>query len=267
MEGMPVNGDITDILKGWEFDSDNQIRIIQADDGRQVLQVRQPLGIEQYELDGRPDGREPFGRPTMLDEIRARLESHRNARGSDEGFAIAHDDFTTLQNEGLLFYFRYLVLFQIGDFVRTSRDTEHNLALCELVERYAESEEDRKELLQHRPYILRMNAISRAMISLHKEMKAAAEEILAGAISAIEGMKEIDTPAFQFERMRSLNYLKATLKQIHDKESSPVEGLKAELAAAVDEEDYERAASLRDRIRDLSADVDAEVEAGGLGDS
>jgi hypothetical protein len=269
MEGMPVNGDITDILKGWEFDSDNQIRIIQADDGRQVLQVRQPLGIEQYELDGRPDGREPFGRPTMLDEIRARLESHRSARGSDEDFAITHDDFTTLQSEGLLFYFRYLVLFQIGDFVRTSRDTEHNLALCELVERFVESEEDRKELLQHRPYILRMNAISRAMISLHKEMKTAAEEILAGAISAIEGMKEIDTPAFQFERMRSLNYLKATLKQIHDKESSPVDGLKAELAAAVDEEDYERAASLRDRIRTLSTDavVEMDVETEGFGGS
>ena len=262
-----MNGDITDILKEWEFDSDNQIRIIQADDGRQVLQVRQPLGIEQYELDGRPDGREPFGRPTMLEEIRARLESHRGVRGSDEGFAITHDDFTALQNEGLLYYFRYLVLFQIGDFVRTSRDTEHNLAVCDLVERYAGNDDDRKELLQHRPYILRMNAISRAMISLHKEMKAAAEEILAGAISAIEGMAEIDTPAFQFERMRSLNYLKATLKQIHDKQSSPVEGLKVELAAAVDDEDYERAASLRDRIRDLSVDVEPEIGTGGLGDT
>jgi len=260
-----VNGDITDILREWEFDSDNQIRIIQADDGRQVLQVRQPLGIEQYELDGRPDGREPFGRPTVLDEMRERLESWRGTHGSDEGFSIAHDDIAALQSEGLLFYFRYLVLFQIGDFVRTSRDTQHNLELCELVERYAESDEDRKEILQHRPYILRMNAISRAMISLHKEMKAAAEEILAGAISAIEGMEEIDTPAFQFERMRSLNYLKATLKQIHDKESSPVDGLKAELATAVDEEDYERAASLRDRIRSLSAETGGEAE--GTGES
>jgi hypothetical protein len=260
-----VNGDITDILKEWEFDSDNQIRIIQADDGRQVLQVRQPLGVEQYELDGRPDGREPFGRPTMLDEMRARLETHRASHGSDEGFAVSHDDFAALQSEGLLFYFRYLVLFQIGDFVRTSRDTEHNLALCDLVEQHAESEDDRKELLQHRPYILRMNAISRAMISLHKEMKAAAEEILAGAISDIEGMAEIDTPAFQFERMRSLNYLKATLKQIHDKQASPVEGLKTELAAAVDDEDFERAASLRDRLRDLA---DAEVtEPDGAGET
>ncbi len=96
-----------------------------------------------------------------------------------------------------------------------------------------------------------MNAIARAMISLHKEMKGTAEDILATAISAIEGMHEIDTPAFQFERVRSLNYLKATLKQIHEKKDSPLEALKGELQTAIDDEDYERAASLRDTIRQL----------------
>ena len=121
------------------------------------------------------------------------------------------------------------MLFQIGDFVRTARDTEHNLGLFSLVEKYGESDEDRKELLQYKPYVVRMNAIARAMISLHKEMKSAAEDILTSAISAIEGMREIDTPAFQFERVRSLNYLKATLKQIHDKKDSPLEALKSEL--------------------------------------
>jgi hypothetical protein len=246
-----MSADITDILREWEFDSDNQIRIVQAEDGRQVLQVRQPMGIEQYELDGRPDGKRPFGKDTALEEFQARLDNYRQAHGSDEGFALSHEDYATLQGEGVLFYFRYLVLFQIGDFARTARDTEHNLALFTLVEKYGDSDDDRKELLQYKPYVVRMNAIARAMISLHKEMKAAAEDILNGAISAIEDMNDVDTPAFQFERVRSLNYLKATLKQIHEKQDSPVEGLKSELATALDEEDYERAASLRDRIRAL----------------
>ena len=72
-------------------------------------------------------------------------------------------------------------------------------------------------------------------------------------------MHDIDTPAFQFERVRSLNYLKATLKQIHDKKDSPLEALKVELQSAIDEEDYEHAAALRDRIReiDVSALEDA----------
>jgi hypothetical protein len=255
-----MSGDMTDILRDWEYDSDNQIRIIQADDGRQVLQVRQPLGIEQYELDGRPDGKRPFGRETALEEFRSRLENYTASHGGDDGFHLSHDDFATLQSEALLFYFRYLVLFQIGDFVRTTRDTDHNLGLCEMVEKYQDNEEDKKEILQYKPYILRMNAISRAMISLHKEMKATAEDILSNAISTIETMAEIDTPAFQFERVRSLNYLKATLKQIHDKKPSPVENLKNQLQQAVDEEDYEQAAVLRDRIKEFPPEDAEEVE-------
>jgi hypothetical protein len=244
-----MSSDITDLLREWEFDSDNQIRIIQADDGRQVLQVRQPMGIEQYELDGRPDGKRPLGRESMMEEYQARLENFRGAHGTDEGFSITHDDFANLQGEGVLYYFRYLVLFQIGDFVRTARDTEHNLNLFSLVEKYGENDEDRKELLQYKPYVVRMNAIARAMISLHKEMKDAAEDILTNAINAIEGMNEIDTPAFQFERVRSLNYLKATLKQIHEKKETAIDVLKSELSAAIDQEDYEKAAVIRDRIR------------------
>ncbi|MGA2976002.1 MAG: UvrB/UvrC motif-containing protein [Spirochaetia bacterium] len=262
-----MSADITDLLREWEFDSDNQIRIVQADDGRQVLQVRQPMGIEQYELDGRPDGKKPFNRDTALEEYQARLESYRASHGSEEGFALSHDDFAALQGEGVLFYFRYLVLFQIGDFARTARDTEHNLALFSLVEKFGESDDDRKEMLQYKPYVVRMNAIARAMISLHKEMKSAAVDILQNAISAIEDMHEIDTPAFQFERVRSLNYLKATLKQIHEKKDSPVDALKAELASAIDDEDYERAASLRDRIRALGADQEGSLAERASADS
>jgi hypothetical protein len=249
-----MSGDITEILRDWEFDADNQIRIVQAEDGRQVLQVRQPMGIEQYELDGRPDGKRPFDRDTALEEYQGRLENYRASHGTDDGFQLTHDDFGALQGEGVLFYFRYLVLFQIGDFARTARDTEHNLALFSLVERYGDSDEDRKEMLQYKPYVVRMNAIARAMISLHKELKTTAADILNNAISTIEDMGEIDTPAFQFERVRSLNYLKATLKQVLDKKDSPVEALKEELVSAVDAEDYERAASLRDRIRALGGE-------------
>jgi hypothetical protein len=246
-----MSADITDILRDWEFDSDNQIRIIQADDGRQVLQVRQPMGVEQYELDGRPDGKKPFGQESMLDELEARLDNWRTSHGAEEGFALSKEDFAALQGEGVLYYFRYLVLFQIGDFTRTARDTEHNLKLFSLVERFIDRDDERKEILQYKPYVVRMNAIARAMISLHKEMKSTAEDILTNAISAIENMRDIDTPAFQFERVRSLNYLKATLKQIHDKKESPANPLKVELERAVDDEDYERAARLRDRIREL----------------
>ena len=160
----------------------------------------------------------------------------------------------------MLYYYRYLILFQISDFMRSARDTEHNLQMCELVERYVEQEEDRNELLQYRPYILRMNAISKAMISLHQETKSTARQIIESAIEEIENMTEIDTPAFQFERVRSLNYLRSTLKQVITQKAGGkgtgkrerfVNRLKSELEEAVEAENYERAAELRDRIRGL----------------
>jgi len=249
-------GDITQILESWEFDADNQVRIIQAEDGRDVLQIRQPLGIEQYELDGRPDGKIPEGRECYLDFLQEQLQEFTRANGTDESFQVTREQFRTLQNEGIIYYYRYLILFQIGDFERTVRDTEHNLQICELVEKYAESDEDKNEILQYRPYILRMFAIAKAMISLHRQLKAAAKEILESAIDEIENMAPIDTPAFQFERIRSLKYLRSTLKQVLEQKMSPLDQLKKQLDSAVEEENYELAAELRDKIRTLKKEFE-----------
>jgi hypothetical protein len=253
---MEHSGDLTEILRSWEFDAENQVRIITADDGREVLQIRQPLGIEQYELDGRPDGKSPEGKDCFLEVLQGRVQNHVAEHGSEEGFQVRHSELLLLQNEGILYYYRYLVLFQIGDFERTARDTQHNLAICDLVERYAESDEDKKEILQYRPYILRMHAISQAMISLRQQLKVAAREVLESAIEEIEGMAEIDTPAFQFERIRSLKYLRSTLKQVLEQKVSPLDSLKRELDEAIQEENYERAAELRDRIRVLKREFE-----------
>ena len=249
-------GDITDILKSWEFDPDNQMRVIQANDGREVLQIRQPLGIEQYELDGRPDGTTYEGKECYLEALQEKLRDYTDAYGGDEGFQVSHEQFQLLQNEGIIYYYRYLVLFQIGDFERTARDTEHNLEICDLLDKYAENEDDKKEILQYRPYILRMFAIAKAMISLHQQLKAAAKEILESAIEEIENMPNIDTPAFQFERIRSLKYLRSTLKQVLEQKLSPLDQLKKNLDAAVEEENYELAAELRDKIRTLKKDFE-----------
>jgi hypothetical protein len=249
-------GDITDILKSWEFDPDNQVRVIQANDGREVMQIRQPLGIEQYELDGRPDGKTHEGKECYLEVLKENLQEYTEANGTDEGFQVSHEQFQLLQNEGIIYYYRYLVLFQIGDFERTARDTEHNLQICDLLDKYAENEDDKKEILQYRPYILRMFAIAKAMISLHQQLKAAAKEILESAIEEIENMPNIDTPAFQFERIRSLKYLRSTLKQVLEQKVSPLDKLKKELDAAVEEENYELAAELRDKIRTLKKEFE-----------
>lgn len=246
-----MDRDLTELLRRWPYDAEKNVRIITANDSRNVLQVRLPLGIEQYELDGRPDGKRPHGKETFVEEMQDRIAAHVSHYGSDAEFGIGHDEFEELQNEGLLFYYRYLLLFQINDFERVSRDTQHNLTLCRMLERYCPNEEERNSVLQFKPYVVRMNAMSRAMISIRNEVKDVARKVLSGAIEEIEALEEIESPAFRFERIRSVNYLQSALQQIEAESNGPIQALESELQQAVEEEDYERAAELRDRLRNM----------------
>ena len=159
-----MRDDISDILESWPYEGDQTVRIIEASDGRRLLQVRLPVGIEQYEMDGRPDGQLAGDEETFLDYLERRLEA-----AGPGNFSIGHDDFILLQNESILYYYRYIILFQLGDYTRTVRDTGHNLRACELVERFVERENDRSSLLQYKPYILRVHSVSRAMLLMKEK--------------------------------------------------------------------------------------------------
>lgn len=253
-----MDRDLTGLLEEWPYDSERTTRIIVANNGRSVLQVRLPLGIEQYELVGRPDGEKPFGKSSVLEEVESRVAEYVLRYGTDEGFEISHNDCELLQSEAILFYYRYLLLFQINDYERVAADTEHNLRMCRIFEDYVESEEDRESVLQYKPYIVRMNSMARAMLLMKRGDHYKAIAAIESAIEDIESMNQLDTPAFQFERVRSANYLKSALKQISPDETSggtavesSLTSLKRELDQAVREEDYERAAELRDRIRTM----------------
>jgi excinuclease UvrABC helicase subunit UvrB len=163
------------------------------------------------------------------------------------------------QYEAILNYHRYLVLFQIGDFERTVRDTECNLQICAMLESYAEEGEDKIQLLQYKPYILRVNAISRAMINIKQDMPEVAQNIIESAIIQIKNLPEQQSMTFQYEKIRSINYLKATLAEINQKPLSEIEKLKLELEGALELEDYERAAQLRDKIHELSEKSDNKI--------
>ena len=64
---MNDSADLRQILKNWPYDPEDDARIIRGDDSRELMQVRTLLGIEQYEMDGRPDGERPGRcRPAQL---------------------------------------------------------------------------------------------------------------------------------------------------------------------------------------------------------
>jgi hypothetical protein len=243
--------DLRDMLNDWPYDPENDARLVRGDDGRELLQVRTPLGFEQYEMDGRPDGLKPHGKGTALEYHLERLEQAK-AQGREEAFRLSARDCGELFNEGTLFYFRYVRLFQLKDWERTLRDASRNLRLFDFVHAHAKREEDRQFLEKWRPYIVRVSTTASAMLAVDQKRYDQALEIVGEGLRRIEALAELDDETFKFERERSMTGLRELTIQIQkNRPMSQVEQLEHQLRRAIQRQEFERAAELRDRIRAL----------------
>jgi hypothetical protein len=246
-------------LRNWPYNPEDEIRVFRGSHGREILQVRLPLGIEQYELEGRPDGLEPRGVESYLDYHIARLEEAR-AKGEAEAFTLNPEECAELFQEGTLYYYRYLRLFQMRDWRRSMRDTARNLKLFDLVHTYAEREEDQMYLEQWRPYLIRMNAMAQTLFALETDQHDDALRIVRNAIGNIERLDEIDDDTFRHEKERSLLALQEMVEHIDEIRPVPeLERLQRELDQAIALQAFERAATLRDRIRSLRSKATGSV--------
>jgi hypothetical protein len=266
--------DITQVLKTWPYNPQHKIRIVTAQDDRKVIQLRLPLGIEQYELDGRPDGARPYGSGSVLEEFENRAEEYSDTRiSSGEGFGISHEEYLELRSEAAQYYSRYLLLFQSGEFAKALRDALHSMRICSFVEKYVRADQDREVFLQYKPYIIWIYTISRLMLLLQAQDLRHAQLVLQEAIAEINNLAGIDAPAFLYEKERSLRHLESALRQIdfQNEESPPaqnapeavhltsapprketrsIQRLQEELRKAIHEENYEKAALIRDKLNE-----------------
>lgn len=244
-----MDEDISPLLDRWPRDPEHLVRRIRGLDGRPKLQVRLPLGIEQYELNGRPDGMRPHGEESFLDYMETKLKAHGERTDSDGGFTLSSEDCRKLHEEGVLYYYRYLLCYQIGEYDLVERDTARNMKLFRFVNRYAEDDEDRKSLEQYWPYILRMRAMATAFRNLGEGDDDAASQVLRDTLHELKTLTEVDTAVFKLELQRSVDIIEATLRSIEKaRPISEREQLIKRLERAVKDENYERAARLRDII-------------------
>ena len=244
--------DLRDLLESWPYDPQNSVRVEGGADGREILQVRLPVGIEQYEMNGRPDGKRPYGKESALDHQLGRLAAVEDQGDGSGSFELSSDDCAELFQEGMLYYYRYVHLFQIKDWKRTARDTARNLELFDFVHAHAGRKEDQEYLERWRPYILRMNAIAQAMIEWKENLHSQAMKTTHRAINTIASLPDLEEETFQFERQRSLAALRELASKIErSRPISKLEQLERELNQAINSQEFERAAVLRDQIRDL----------------
>jgi hypothetical protein len=243
--------DLHRILNSWPYDPDEDARLVRGDDGRELLQVRTPVGIEQYETEGRPDGARPHGMESVLEYFQKKFEEAK-AAGHEADFELGPRQCAELFNEGTLYYFRYVRFFQLKDWARTVRDSARNLRAFDFLHRHAQREEDQQFLEKWRPYIIRVNSSASVMLELEKKAYDTALQLANDAVRKIQALEELDDETFKFERERSVAALRELAAQVQQNQPlSELEQLERQLHRAVERQEFERAAELRDRIRAL----------------
>lgn len=246
--------DISHILEQWDYQPGMaSVRRFTGKDGVEKIQLRLDLGLLQMHSEGRPDGKHPLGYPSLLEYYQAKLQKHLAANNDDEStFKLKAEDCAKLQFEALQYYQRHNCLWQLEDYAGVLRDTERNLAVCDFAAKYAESEELAWSLQQFKPQLLMMQTRAMATESLKtNDYKKALQQIEDGMGQIREFYRERSRTE-AMEQSIELNSLKAWLDELSARRPmSEREKLERALNDAVNNEDYEKAAQMRDALRNL----------------
>jgi hypothetical protein len=244
--------DIADLLNSWPFDPDEFIaRRITARDGSEKIQIRIDMGMLQLDVEGRPDGHRPHGAESLLHNFRAVLPPRNGRHGVTD---LDEDACEDLFQEAWQYYQRYLALFYLEDYAGVERDTGHNIEVFDLVQEYADSDEVKWYFEQYLPHAVMMQARARAMQVLENEDYAAAMRFVQEGIDRIEEFSgEFEGgDDLMDEEFPELSFLRDWYEELEqERPLSQKEQLEQDLTIAVEAENFEEAARLRDKLRTL----------------
>jgi hypothetical protein len=249
--------DLSPITHGWsyhEHDEALNVRKVQGLDGSPKVQVRIENGVLQWELNGRPDGRTPYGCRSVLDyclQLLCPQDEEGRARLLDEGL---RDE---LVRELFGYYRRGRALLLLGEYRAALADTVHNLRILELIRRHCPDAETVYAWDRFRPGLLVDQGRSAMLLNLAEGDPGGAVEALTRAIEAVEDYyldHELDEELPYSRERGVLIDLRRSLREKHNVALSDRElmrSLKAEQKVAIRRENYEMAARLRDRMDSL----------------
>lgn len=231
-----TTNDISSILRDWLYQPGKlNVRIIEADDGREIVQLRIELGIVQMELHGRPDGVEQDGYPSLLELFR------------DQGIegGLNPEMCRRLREEGVQRSHRAAALFAMSRWEDVIRDCQRSLELFDLCNQHANEEQDRDALEQFRAPVIALSTRSAAEWAISLENTTEAMAAIEEGLEALEEL--LGDECEQSNEMQLLRGMKEAL--VPRLPTSERADLQERLASAVKNENYELAAILRDEIR------------------
>ena len=261
-----MNFDITPLLDGWDYrPGEISVRKFTTKEGTEKIQLRVDLGLLQMHAAGRPDGKRPFGRESLLQYHQTRLDKHAAEHdGSGDGFALSADDCSKLLQELIQYHHRYICLFQLRDYEGVIRDTNRNLQVFEFVAEHATTEEMAWSIQQFAPQLLMMQTRARGSAALEKkDIPGAIESITQGIEAIRQFYRDLSKPDIA-EQSGEIQSLENWVKELQEKADSrepernltPREKLENAINDAVRREDYESAARFRDTLRNINTPSD-----------
>ena len=248
--------DISHLLEAWDYKPGQVVvRKFQGEDGKERIQLRVDLGLLQMNAEGRPDGKRPFGHESLLDYYHARLCKHVAAHeGSDEEFKLKAEDCAKLQLEALQYHHRYICLLQLTDYTGVVRDAERNLAAFDFVGKHAQSDELAWSLRQFQPQLLMILTRARTMQAMDAGDYPGAIELVEQGLEQIRDFYRERSKPEMLDQSGEVQSLETWLTEIRaNRPLSAREKLERALCEAVRREDYERAAQMRDALRNLKS--------------
>ena len=242
-----MRDDISEILRKWPFEPGRlNVRVLELTEDRSVIQIRTELGLIQMESVGRPDGRRIEGAESLLDLLESELDRHLASGRDIAEFQLDPEQAQDLREEAALYYQRYVALMSMEHFEAVIADTSRNLRMFDFCRAHCAETEDRTVLEQFRAQVIATRARAEAAIAVREGRGKAALSAIDQAIAEIrkhvpgDGGEELPEITL-LQGMREVLVPKLPSSQRHE--------LEQRLKAAIEAENYELAAVLRDELR------------------
>jgi hypothetical protein len=241
---MTKKNNIDLMLRRWKYNPETvTARLVEADDGRCVIQMRIDMGILQMEVVGRPDGAKVDGMGSWLDRLGV------EAIGNPE-FFITESQKSEIDREFSQYCYRRLCWLTLHEFEQAILDADHTLMLMDFIRIYSNEPDWVASHEQHRPFVVFQRTEAIALRSLEEDCpKTAVEEINSGLNELEQIFQEWPDHKEIMEEIHEMIHELQDLRSWIQEHYMIKPTLQQQLKEAIAAERYELAAELRDLIR------------------
>ena len=248
-----MNLDLDELTVGWDCpEGEITARIIAGEDGSDALQLRVDMGLLQMALGGRPDGQRYCGQPTVLDFVRGEIGRARE---------ITRSVWDALVRELTQYNYRRLAFAHLAEDAsheareedaRTYlpfavRDVDHCMLILKmLVEHREEGVGSHADLAP--TLVFNRSRLLARLYTMDERYDDAVEELAAGIEALRASLKDLGADDEQCEADAGVAYLRQMEDRLR-RQHGVGRTLQEQLDDAIEAEDFETAARLRDALR------------------